>query len=87
MGSDMTCEPTLTPDDVDIPALTGRIGEDALSRVAALTFPAGVVDQDVVRRAESALDQEGLGAAVRREMVDGLAALRQALASRRRFGG
>ena len=71
----------------DIPALTGRVGEDALSRVAALAFPGTIVEESVAEAARERLADPGLGAAVRREMVDGLAALEQALASRRRYGG
>ena len=95
----------------DLPALAGRLGEDALYRVAALAFPAVVVTEATAATVRAVLagsptpgaeasgaaaaGAEASGAAaagaatspaVRRAMVDGLAALEQALASRRRFG-
>ena len=70
----------------DIPALTGRVGEDALARAARLAFPSAVVEEATVEAAGRALAEAPMGDAVRRAIVDGLAVLEQALASRARFG-
>lgn len=71
---------------VDVPAMTGTLGEDALAYVARLTFPATVAEQEVADAARARLAGPGLGSAVRRQIVDGLAVLDQVLDSRRRFG-
>jgi aminopeptidase N len=71
---------------VDVPALGDRLGEDALARVAAFAFPAVLVEEATADAARVALSGGGLSEAVRREVVDGLAELEQALASRARFG-
>jgi aminopeptidase N len=71
---------------LDVPALAGLVGEDALQRVAANAFPAALVEEPTAALVREALNRTDLSAAVRRAMVDGLAELEQALASQRRFG-
>ena len=88
----MTEDPTRLRDYVgryveDVPALAEVLGEDALARVAWLAFPDVVVEQATADAARAALAGDALSDAVRREIVDGLAVLEQALASRARYGG
>jgi aminopeptidase N len=70
----------------DVPALSGRLGEDALARVAALAYPATVVETSTAEQSEAALERPDLTASVRRAIVDADAHLREALASRAVFG-
>ncbi|MBW3085686.1 Aminopeptidase N [Austwickia sp. TVS 96-490-7B] len=71
---------------VDLPAMAGRLGEDALARVATVAFPSVMVSERVVDTARVALSSAELSDAVRRSMVDGTAVMEQALRSRRRWG-
>ena len=71
---------------VDVPALSGRVGEDALGRVAALAYPANLVEASTADQSEAALGRPDLTASVRRAIVDADSQLREALASRARFG-
>ncbi len=70
----------------EIPALAGRVGEDALARVAQLAFPRTVVEAATDEAATAALARADLSPAVRRSMVDTQSVLAEALASRRTFG-
>jgi aminopeptidase N len=70
----------------DVPALSGRLGEDALARVAALAYPGHVVEGSTAEQSASALERLDLTASVRRAVVDADSHLREALASRAVFG-
>ena len=70
----------------DVPKLSGRVGEDALARVAALAYPSRVVDAWTAEQSAAALRRSDLTASVRRAMVDADSQLREALASRAAFG-
>jgi aminopeptidase N len=69
----------------DVPAMQGRVGEDALERVATGAYPSPVVEQETVDATEETLRRDDLGPAVRRSMVDEEALLLEALRSRERF--
>jgi len=70
----------------DVPALSGRVGEDALARVAKLAYPSHVVEASTADQSAAALRRHDLTASVRRAIVDADSQLREALASRARFG-
>ena len=70
----------------DVPAMAGRVGEDALARVAALAYPASMVEAATADRSAAALRRQDLTASVRRAIVDADSQLREALASRAAFG-
>jgi aminopeptidase N len=70
----------------DVPALSARVGEDALARVAALAYPGHVVEASTAEQSAAALDRGDLTASVRRAIVDADSHLREALASRAVFG-
>jgi aminopeptidase N len=70
----------------DVPAMADWVGEDALSRVAALAYPSRVVDDEVVALSTQVLAGGALTAAVRRSVVDAESQLREALRSRATFG-
>ena len=70
----------------DVPAMSARVGEDALARVAALAYPSHVVEASTAEQSAVALQRGDLTAAVRRAMVDADSELREALASRAAFG-
>jgi aminopeptidase N len=70
----------------DVPALSGRLGEDALARVATLAYPGHVVEASTAKQSASALERLDLTASVRRAIVDADSHLREALASRAVFG-
>jgi len=70
----------------DVPALSGRVGEDALARVAALAYPAGQVEASTAEQSAAALLRPDLTASVRRAVLDADSELREALASRAAFG-
>jgi len=72
---------------VDVPALSGRLGEDALARVAALAYPANVVEVSTADQSAAALRRSGLGASVHRAIADADSQLREALVSRSIFFG
>jgi aminopeptidase N len=69
----------------DVPRLRQWMGEDALARVVRFGFPR-VVERATLVAAEAALAGD-LSPATRRNVVDGAAALGEALRSRERFGG
>ncbi len=70
----------------DVPALSGRVGEDALARIAALAYPSHVVEASTAEQSATALQRSDLTASVRRAIVDADSQLREALASRAAFG-
>ena len=70
----------------DVPALSGRVGEDALARVATLAYPSRVVEASTADLSAAALQRSDLTASVRRAIVDADSQLREALASRAAFG-
>ncbi len=70
----------------DVPALAGRVGQDALARVAALAYPASLVEASTAEQSAAALERSDLAASVRRAIVDADSQLREALASRAAFG-
>ena len=70
----------------DVPALAGRVGEDALARVAALAYPASLVEASTADQSATALRRQDLTASVRRAIVDADSQLRESLASREAFG-
>jgi aminopeptidase N len=70
----------------DVPALSSRVGEDALARVAALAYPASLVETSTAEQSAAALGCTTLTASVRRAIVDADSQLREALASRVAFG-
>jgi Domain of unknown function (DUF3358). len=70
----------------DVPALSGRLGEDALARLAALAYPSNMVETSTVEQSAAALQRADLTASVRRAIVDADSELREALASRAVFG-
>ncbi|NUR82237.1 MAG: aminopeptidase N, partial [Dermatophilaceae bacterium] len=69
----------------DVPAMSGWVGEDALSRVVLVAFPKVFTDE-TARLSADALSRDDLTPAVRRSLVDADAELREALASRATFG-
>ena len=69
----------------DIPALEGRVGQDALARVATLAYPRSVVEQATVDATDEALASGSLSPAVRRGLVDQQSVLREVLRSRERY--
>jgi len=70
----------------DVPALSSRLGEDALARVAALAYPGKIVEASTAEQSAAALARTDLTASVRRAIVDADSELREALASRAAFG-
>jgi len=69
----------------DVPALEGRVGQDALARVASLAYPRAVVEEATVEATEQALAGGSLSPAVRRALVDQRSVLREVLRSRETF--
>jgi aminopeptidase N len=61
----------------DVPALSGRVGEDALARVAKLAYPSHVVEASTADQSAAALQRQDLTASVRRAMVDADSQLRE----------
>jgi aminopeptidase N len=70
----------------DVPALSGRVGEDAMARVVALAYPANVVEASTADQSAAALERGDLTASVRRAIVDADSQLHEALSSRAAFG-
>jgi aminopeptidase N len=69
----------------DVPAMSGWVGEDALSRVVLIAFPKVFTDE-TARQSADTIARDDLTPAVRRSLVDADAELREALASRATFG-
>jgi len=70
----------------DVPPLSGRLGEDALARVAALAYPGSLVEASTADQSAQALGRQDLTASVRRAIVDADSQLGEAMASRATFG-
>ncbi|GAA1154530.1 aminopeptidase N [Ornithinicoccus hortensis] len=66
----------------EVPALSGRIGQDALARVASLAYPGAIAEPATDEATTARLDRGGLSPAVRRALVDQQSLLREVLASR-----
>ena len=69
----------------EVPPVAEWVGADAMGRLAALAFPARVVEEATAELSTRALAQEQLTPAVRRSMVDADSELREALRSRAAF--
>ena len=70
----------------DVPAMAGRVGEDALARVATVAYPSPVVDQSTLDLTQAALERTDLSPAVRRALVDAGSELAEAVRSQVVFG-
>ena len=66
--------------------LSGRMGDDAVSRVVAAIHPTTLVEEDTAVASAAVLERGDLTPGVRRALVDADHALREALESRRRYG-
>ena len=66
--------------------MSHRMADDALSRVVTAIHPTRLVDEDTARASAAVLARTDLTPGVRRALVDADHELREALASRRRFG-
>jgi aminopeptidase N len=66
-------------------ALSARMGDDAVSRVATAIHPTRLVDDTTAAASTALLERDDLTPGVRRALVDADHELREALASRRRF--
>jgi aminopeptidase N len=82
--TDELVEPWVERYFTDLPAMSGWVGEDALSRIVALAFPQ-VFTAETARLSAAALARTDLTPAVRRSLVDGDSDLREVLASRAAF--
>ena len=69
----------------DVPAMSQWVGEDALARVVLVAFPKVFTDTTAELSA-AALRRDDLSPAVRRQLIDADAELREALESRRVWG-
>ena len=70
----------------DVPAMAGRVGEDALARVGTLAYPSPVVEQSTLELTRAALERADLSPAVRRALVDTGSELAEAVRSQAVFG-
>ncbi len=66
--------------------LQEQMGDDALERVAGHLHPGALVEPASLEASEALLARDDLTPGVRRALVDADHLLREALASRRRFG-
>ena len=66
-------------------ALSARMGDDAVSRVATAIHPTRLVDDATAAASAALLERDDLTPGVRRALLDADHELREALASRRRF--
>ena len=69
----------------DVPRMTEWLGEDALARVATMTYPSRFVGEETLELSRAALARDDLQQGVRRSIVDQQSELEEALASRRAF--
>ncbi len=69
----------------DVPAMSQWVGEDALARVVLVAFPK-VFSDTTAELSAAALARDDLSPAVRRQLIDADAELREALESRRVWG-
>ncbi len=86
----VTPDPDLVRPYVDrvgdlVVGLSGRMGDDALSRVVTAIHPTRLVDAATAAASAGVLERDDLTPGVRRALVDADHELREALASRRRF--
>ncbi|WP_338750377.1 aminopeptidase N [Janibacter alittae] len=72
---------------IEVPLMTQWLGEDALSRVAAMNYPSRFVNEGTLALSRACLAREDLQQGVRRQMVDAQSELEEALASRTAFPG
>ncbi|MGE9807453.1 aminopeptidase N [Janibacter sp. G1551] len=70
---------------IDVPAMTSWMGDDAMSRVATLAYPARIVTAETLAASRAALAGDTLTPGVRRAIVDCQSELEEALASRERY--
>ncbi len=77
-------EPYVARYFTDIPPMTAWLGEDALSRVASMSYPSRFVSEGTLALSRAALAGD-LQQGVRRSMVDQQSELEEALASRRAY--
>jgi aminopeptidase N len=70
----------------DVPAMSGRVGQDALASIATSAYPSRLVEASTSEQSAAALRRSDLTASVRRAMVDADSQLREALTSRAAFG-
>lgn len=70
-----------------VPELSSRVGQDALARVATLSYPRTVVEPATDAATTARLARDDLSPAVRRALVDQQSVLREVLASRSTFAG
>jgi aminopeptidase N len=87
----VTPDPELVRHRVDevgdlVVGLSGRMGDDALSRVVTAIHPTRLVDEGTATASAEILARGDLTPGVRRALVDADHDLREALASRHRFG-
>ena len=66
--------------------MSGRMGDDAVSRVVSAMHPTMLVEEGSLEASTAMLARTDLTSGVRRALVDADHELREALASRRRFG-
>lgn len=70
----------------EVPRMSEWLGEDALARVATMSYPSRFVGEETLALSRAALDGD-LHQGVRRAIVDQQSELEEALASRRAFPG
>ncbi|UTT66597.1 aminopeptidase N [Janibacter sp. CX7] len=69
----------------DVPPMREWLGEDALARVAAMTYPSRFVSDETLELSRATLARTDIDQGVRRSIVDAQSELEEALASRRAF--
>ena len=69
----------------DVPPMRAWLGEDALARVAAMTYPSRFVSDKTLELSRATLERTDIDQGVRRSIVDAQSELEEALASRRAF--
>ena len=69
----------------EVPPIGEWLGEDALARVATLSYPSRVLEPSVLERSQALLAAPDLSPAVRRAVVDCASELRESLRSLERF--
>ena len=69
----------------DVPPMREWLGEDALARVAAMTYPSRFVSDETLELSRATLARTDIDHGVRRSIVDAQSELEEALASRRAF--
>ena len=69
----------------DIPPMSAWLGEDALARVATMSYPSRFVSERTLELSRATLARTDIDQGVRRSIVDAQSELEEALASRRAF--